>query len=844
MLPHVAPRVICRLVSQIDILLKEAAVTLRGLRREPGFTLVAILLLALGIGLTSAVFTLLWQVVYERLPVPEPSRLFVLDTNVTHMGREDSDSQAAVFSAPLYRYLTRHFPGAEMAARHGELVNIETPEGPRHLRAELVSGNFFVTVGVKPVVGRAILSGDDSVSNPRYVAVLSYAFWQEAFGGSIGAWNSSIRVNGLPFRIVGIGPPHFTGVIAGSAPQVFVPMSVMPFIDPGWNKSDDWSVRWLNLFFRLPPERSAAQAEARINPIYRRGVREELAAETPQPADYLAELSHERVSLLPASQGVHGMLDQWRQPLRILQWLTAVVLLLTCINVAGLAVVRAIKQRRETLVRYAMGASRAALVRLYLMQAVILSLAGGLAGVWLARWGALLLLHLGRVDRGGALSSGLNSYALGVHWLTAIAAGLLVGVFPAWHAGRVDLAAGLAESASTHSATRSHTRTRRALAALQIALSLFLLIAAGLFVKSLHKLVSVPVGFNPDRLMLFSVDPKLYGSTTAASQLLYSNIQRRLQQTPGVESVTYGTGGPFPQEGDSGVLIPSGGVEKHAAGMASIVGPRYFATLGIRILAGREFDGRDRAGTPNGVIINETMARKLFGNRDAVGQPVGIFNGIDPNRQATIIGVVPDYHISWKRSHAAQLYTAAQQAPRVSAITFYVRHSGGSALTEQTLRDLVRREAPLLSAYDVQTMSVRMEEFASGDRAMALLISVFAALALTISLIGIYGVIAYSSSLRDAEFGVRFAVGAQSRDVMWLVFREAIVIVAVGLLLAFPAVWFGLLLVRTQLYDVSLRDPALFLAATLLLVGSSFLAALAPASRAARMNIQTALRHN
>ncbi len=371
---------------RIEILFKEAALTLRGLRRDAGFTVVSVLLLALGIGLTSAVFTLLWQVVYAQLPVPDPSRLFVLRTNVNHMGRSDSDSAETVVSAPAFRYLSEHFSAASgTVARAGQLVNIDTPEGPRHLRAELVSGNFFAVTGVKPVIGRAILDSDDTLSDSSHVAVLSYGFWQEAFGGELAALNSSIRVNGVPFHVVGIAPRPFTGLIAGQAPQIYVPLSVRSAIRPGWNSLNDWSVRWLNIFFRFAPEHSIDQAQAELGTVYRAAVREELATEPAQPSDYLQELAHERVLLLPASQGSHGMLDHWRQPLRILQWLTAAVLLLTCVNIAGLMVVRAIKQRQEILVRYALGASRGALMRLYFMQTIILSVAGGLAGIWLAR---------------------------------------------------------------------------------------------------------------------------------------------------------------------------------------------------------------------------------------------------------------------------------------------------------------------------------------------------------------------------------------------------------------------------------------------------------------------------
>jgi len=837
--------IIAVMLFRFDVLLRETLITLRGLRRERAFTGISVLLLALGIGLTSAVFTLLWQIVYAQLPVPDPSSIYTLATNVNHMGREDSDAGVSSFSVPTYRYLSTHFTAASgMIARHGEMVNIETPDGPRHLLSAFVSGNFFDVLGTKPVLGRSIAPQNDVLSDHRFVAVLSYSFWQEAFGGQVSAWNSSIRVNGLPFRVIGVGPRNFTGIVSGQTPQIYVPLAAFGAVNPGWHAMDDWSIRWLNVFVRVPGNMARTRAEAELQPVYRAATREELATEGVQQPDYLAELAHEHLSLVPASQGVHGMLDQWQQPLQVLLWMTVAVLLLTCLNVAGLAIVRAIKQRQEVLVRYALGATRGAVMRLYFIQTLALSVAGGVAALWIARWGAKLLLHLEHMDRSGALAVQPGAYALGMHWMAVVVAGLLVGLLPAWYAATVDLATGLREAASTHSSARSHIFGRRGLAAMQIALSLVLLIAAGLFAKSLHNLISVPVGFNPQNLMLFSVDAKLSGSTVETTEVLYSQIERRLKETAGVTSVSYGTGGPFPQGADVAVMIP--GVKlagtKHQSGIRSVIGPNYFRTLGIPLVAGREFDARDRPNTPEGVIINQALARKLFGTTNPVGQTVTMFNGLDPNWLATIIGVVEDYNVSWKRSNAPLLYTAAQQERRISEMTFYVRTKAGSTLTDQNIRALVRRETPSLSAYDVQTMSSRMENFASGERAMTLLTGIFAVLALVIAVVGIYGVVAYSSSLRTAEFGVRISVGAQQSDIALLILQEAALVIASGLILALPLGCLGLWLIRTQLYGMTFYQPYIYLGAAVMLAGCSFLAALVPARRATRMNVQAALR--
>ena len=833
--------------ARLEILLKEVAVTIRGLRHDPGFSLVSVVLLALGIGLTSAVFTLLWQIAYAQLPVPDPSRIFAFHASVAHMGRSDSDAQATVVSAPTYRYLASRFHSASgTVARHGQLLNVQTPEGSRHLRAELVSGNFFSVIGLKPVLGRSITDGDDSESASSAVAMLSYSFWRDTFGGQITAWNSSLRLNGVPFRIIGVAPRGFTSLVAGQSPHLYLPISALPLINPGWNGMHDWSIRWLNVFFRLPPQVAVNGAEAELKAVYRAATNEELSTQAAPPADYLRELAHEQVRLVPASQGIHEMLDAWHQPLRILQYLTAAVLLLTCINLAGLVLVRSLRQQKELLVRYALGASRRAVIRLQLIQTSVLALAGGALGLILAHGSASLLLHLERLDKNGGVTIAWNAYTLAFHWFSALVAALVISFLPGWYAARLNVAEGLAGTAATHSATRSHARTRRTLAAFQIALSLALLMAAGLFARSLTRLLSAPLNFNPKGLVVFSLDPKLSGVDTKALRVFYSDLQNALASTPGVQAVTYGSGGPFPSSLDSAVLIPPPhtALQAHASGAHSIIGPHYFSALGMPVIAGREFDVRDRPNTPAVVIINNTLAHKLFGHKNPVGLSVTLFNGLDPNWKATVVGVVADGRMSWQRSSMLMIYTSAQQAPHIWELTFYARSNGTNPLNEATIRNLVRRETPLWAPYDISAMSVRMAEFASGERTMTLLIQIFAALALVISLVGIYGVIAYSSSLRTAEFGVRLALGAQRENILMLVLREAFVIIGGGLLLAIPACFLSLTIIRPQITNISLHDPAVMSVSTAAMIVCSLLAVIAPAWRAARVDIHSVLRHN
>jgi predicted permease len=577
------------------------------------------------------------------------------------------------------------------------MVNIETPAGPQHLFADFVTGNFFEVLGVNAAIGRMIHDADDATSSERFVAVLSYDLWYEAYGGQMTAWNTVIRVNGIPFQIIGVAPPRFRGLIAGQAPKLYLPVSSFADVNPGWHGYDDWALRWLNAFVRLPADASRAPAEAELQAVYRAAVRQELASEGAQSHEYLTELSHEHMSIVPASQGVHVVLDEWEEPLRILQWMTLGVLSLAAINVAGLMLVRGIRRKQEMLIRHAVGATRLAVTRLHFLETLILSMAGGVLGLWIARWGAQLLVYLARMDRGGAFFYRPHGWALAMHWTAGLAIGLLVGLFPAWQAARLDLSAGLNEGALTHSETRAQTFTRRTLAAAQIAFSLVLAIAAGVFAKAWHNLVNVPVGFNPEHLTLFSIDTKLGHSTVESSKLLWTNIARRLQRTAGVQAVTYGTGGPFPQGADVAVVIPgtsAAALSKYRSGARSIIGPRYFSTLGIPVVSGREFDERDRPNTPDVVMLNETMARQLFGNVNPIAQTVTMFNGFDPNWLATVVGVVADHHESWRTTKGLTVYTAAQQARRETEITYYVRTAGPS-LPEQIIREIVLAGSPI-----------------------------------------------------------------------------------------------------------------------------------------------------
>jgi predicted permease len=830
-----------------DVLWKEASTALRNLQRDRGFAIFSLILLALGIGLTSGVFTLLWQAIYAQLPVSKPQELFTLTTNVTHMGRSEGDADAQSFSFPMYRYLAEHAKASDgLIARRGEMLNLDAPGGPEHVLGEFVSGTYFAVLGVKPVLGRAFQESDDSRSGEHVGAVLSYDMWQHAYGASLSAWNSTLRVNGVPFRVIGVTPPGFKGLVAGQAPKLFLPLSAYGDLNPGWHEYADWGLRWLNIFVRVREVAKVEAAQADLQNIYANGVRQELATEGPQAPEYLRELQHEHMQLVPAAKGVHAMLDQWNEPLRILQWMTLAVLLLVAVNVVGLMLVRAMRKRQDLLIRYAVGASRWQVMRLQIMEALLLSCLAGAFALWVARTSAEVLAHLARMDRSQAFLYTPYGWLLIFHWAIALGIGLAIGALAAWKSARLDLSQALSEGIQTHSGTRSQAFARRMLGAAQIALSLTLAVAAGLFAVALHKLVSVPVGFDPEHLTVFSVDPKLAKATIQGTELLWERIANRLGHEPGVRSVTYGTGGPFPQEADMAVLIPSphvsGGVRQQG-GTRSIIGPAYFRTLGIAVIRGREFGKQDRANTPSVIIVNEVMAHKLFGGGDAIGQTVTVFNGLDRNWTATVIGVVADHHQSWRRATAPLIYTPALQISRISDMTFYVRTSTGS-LPEQAIRKIVHSEAPSIGAYDIATMKSLMSEFASGERAMTMLVFTFACLALTVAAVGVYGVVSYGTSLRKLEFGVRVCVGATPSQIVRIVLGEAIIVLIAGVLVGTPLTYLGFLLIRSQVQTAPLPQGEVFAGALAILAACSIAAALPSMGRAARIEVHEALRHS
>ena len=830
------------MLPRLDVLRLEVYFSLRSLWRDKSFTLLALLLLGLGMGLVLAVFTLLWQAVYAQLPVHDPSRIFALKTDVNHLGREDSDSGARSFSLPAYRLMKGAGGVARgLFARHGEMINLESAGGTEHALADFVTSNFFAELGVR---GFGSMSGAALEDGPA--AVLSYSFWQQAYGGSAAALNGTLRVNGVPFRIAGVAAAGFNGLIAGRAPKIYVPVSSYQLVNPGWRSDEDWNVRWLNCFVRVPRQFPLQTAEAELGRAYRAASREELEQGPKATPDYLRELAQERFTLAPAARGVNDILTGWAEPLRVLQWMTLTVLGLTTLNLAGLMTLRTARLKRDMVTRFALGATRPAVARLPLLETISISAAGGLRALPVTYWGTRFLVHLAGMDGPGLMTAYYpRGWALLVHGAVVLATGLLIGLLPAWQSARGDLASALSATSLTHSSTSSAVFARRSLAAAQLALSLVLTVAAIFFAKSLYHLVTVPLGFNAQRLTVFSIDPKLAHSTSENATRLLASIAQELRKTPGVRAVTYETGGPFPQGADVAVLIPAPGsvaVRKSLSGRRSMVGPHYFSTLQIQLLAGRQFDERDRLHATNTIVVNETLARRLFGNTNVVGRSVTLFNGLDPDRAASIIGVAADHRQSWQSPGVPLLYTPAQQALRPAETTFYVRMAG-SALPDQTIRRIVRQQAAGLSAFDVATMQTRMHHFAANDRAMAVLSAAFAALALLVSSIGTYGVISYGASMRRLEFGLRMAVGAMPVRILWLVAREAVLVLCAGVALALPLVYLAYRIIGNRLIGVSWDQPAVYLAAGSLLGACTLAAAFRPALRAMRMNVSSVLRH-
>ncbi len=831
---------------------------LRTLRKSPVFTVVAVLSLALGIGANTAIFSLLDQVLLRLLPVKNPEQLVLLTIRGTEYG---NNSGGNAMSYPLYGDFSKNnsvFTG--MFCRFPYNMSLSFDGRTERVEGELVSGSYFPVLGVGAAVGRTFTPDDDRTPGGHPLAMLTYSYWKTRFGGDPSIVGKTVIVNARAMTVVGVTEQGFSGVELGRTTQIFVPMMMKAQMTPGWDALDDRRWRWVNAFGRLKPGVTAQQAKASLQPFYHSILEmevKEAAFRNAEPAVRQKFLKN-IIDVLPGSQGRSYLRRQLTTPLWLLMAITGGVLLIACANVANLLVAKATSRQKEIAIRLAIGAGRARIIRQLLVESLALSTIGGGLGLLLAIWIDRLLLMFMPSDTGGlAISTSPDLRILTFAIAVSVVTGIVFGLAPAMQSTRPELASTLKDQVAGIVGGGSQGRFRKGLVVAQVTLSLLLLVGAGLFIRSLQNLRGLGPGFPTANLVAFTLDPSLNGYDAPKSKVFYRRLADELAAIPGVQNV--GLAGVrilTDNEWDSGVIVEghgSRGREKAQPYMNSI-GPGYFATLGVPILAGRDFTFQDTETIQHGekpddkvtrvVIVNDKFAKQFFPGGRALGHHVGF--GSDPNTKTDmeIVGVIKDIKYTTLRDEIPiQMFVPYVADPNVSEMTVYVRSTLDGSQMFSAIRAKVRGLDADLPLYGIRTLDQQISASLLIERLIASLSTVFGFLATLLATIGLYGVMAYTVARRTREIGIRMALGAFQKDVLWLVMREVLVLVAIGVVVGLGAAIGLTRLVQAQLYGITAHDPLTLALATLGLAAVACAAGYIPAIRASRVDAMEALRY-
>jgi predicted permease len=861
-------------------LMQDFRFALRQLRKNPGFVAIAILTLALGIGANTAIFSLIDAVMLKMLPVEQPEQLVLLSwaaQGFPHMihslsGNVDRDKNGR-FTSTSFSYTIFDDTRARNQALSSVLAFSDTDRlnvgvgGQAGLaQGQLVSGDFFSTLGVPAAIGRTIGPVDDTVgASPA--AVISYSYWVKRFGRDPLAVGKAITVNGVPFTLVGVAAPEFFGVEPGASIDVWIPLQTQPQIDPGWaayanpgevsrfTARDDW---WVLIMGRVKPGVSEQQARAALDVVVRQNA---ASVEPPPPAANRTpdeSLEPPQVELAAASKGLNSLRQQFSKPLSVLMAVVGLVLLIACANVANLLLARATSRQKEIAVRLALGAGRRRLIRQLLTESVLLAVTGGALGVILAYWASgVLLAYMSGGRNPVILHVSPNPGVLGFSAAVSVLTGILFGLAPALRGTRLDLTSTLKESGAKLVGGGGPSRGLRpelgkALLVAQVAMSLSLLIGAGLFVRTLANLEGENIGFDRHNLLLFGIDPTQAGYKGERLATVYEEVRKRIEALPGVRSASLShhpliNGGVW----ISGVSIqgytPKPGEWSHNGAVrlhANSVGPEFFETFGIPLLLGRTIGDQDTAAAPKVAVVNRAFASQYLGGTNPIGRRFG-FGDQKVSSDIVIVGMVGDARYGNLRDEAPPtVYVPyAQNIRQLAAMTFEVRTAGDPTHWIGAIRQAVQGLDTNLLLSDVKTQIEQIEQATFQERLFARLTSLFSALALLLACVGLYGITSYAVARRTSELGIRLALGAGRGDVLRMVLRDSLFPViagaAIGVLIALAATRY----ISSELYGVRATDPATMMVAILMLAGAAGIATYLPARRATTVDPMVALRY-
>jgi len=829
---------------------------LRGLIHTPLFTFVAVASLALGIGANSAIFSLIDQVILKTLPVERPGELVQLFQSGSHYG---SNSGSRMTSYPMYKDFRDQSPvHVGMIARR-EINTSLTYEGvSERTGGELISGNYFEMLGVKAHLGRLIRPADDVTKGGHPVAVLGYDFWKNRFSSDQSIVGKEVLVNNNRLTVIGVSSPEYFGLDPALVVSIRIPIAMKAQMTPGWNAMEDRRSRWVQIFARLKPGTTLAQAQAQLQTQFSNMRQMEVkdGAFATAATEVKDRFLKGRLELEAAANGYSGMRRQLAQPLWILMGIVALVLLIACTNVANLLIARSIGRRKEFAVRAALGASRWRLMRPLLVESTLLSCLGGGSGLVLAySLNSLLISFLPPANTPLRLSSTPDWRVLIFTFGIAFVTGILFGLFPAISAGNTDAAPALKEEGRGMS-TGSSGFVRKALVGIQVALSILLLIAAGLFMRTLQNLKLSNTGLVTSRLVTFQADPAIGGYSVEKIKQLIRNFKQRAEASPGVAKVGIGNIAKMSgNEWDSTVTVEGYKHEpsKMPGPYFDSVTPGYVEAMGMKILEGRDFRDSDansevagpKINTWRVCMINKKFADTYFAGKSPIGYHLGM--GGDPGTKTDIeiVGVFSDAkYMDMREDIQIQVLVPLYQTGYPSSLVAYVRTSGEEAAAFGQLRGIMRQLDPRLPLYAMRSFNYQVDTILSTERLLSFLASIFGVVATLLAAIGLYGVLSLAVSRRLREIGIRIALGAETNSVILLVMKEILLLIAGGMAVGIPAAIALSTYVQSQLYGMKATDPLTLTVAVALIVTIALVAAWLPARRATRVNPLDVLRYD
>jgi predicted permease len=842
--------------------------------KQPAFTAIAVLTLALGIGANSALFSVVDAVLLKKLPVKEPDRL-VLFSSISnkefspgsHNGSNRIDPNTGLNIRTSFPYQTfarlrqERGPLSDIMAFGSLALNVNANGQVDVANGQAVSGNYFAVLGVPPFLGRVINETDDTAASPP-VAVLSHRYWLRRFNGDRDVINKQINLNNVAFTVAGVAPSGFEGTMqVGSSQDVYIPISWEPQVTGERSMMKGAGVWWLRLIGRLKPGATIEQARAGLESAFQQSVLEHRAARTDQattagqkPPGPLDAKNYPRLGADSGSQGEMNMRQYYTKPLKLLLGVVVLVLVIACANVANLLLVRGASRQKEIGVRLAMGASRWRLMRQLLTESVLLSSLGGALGVLFALW---IKDGLFTIDSWGfrsmsTLNPKLDWRVLGFTLALSLLTGIVFGLIPAFRATRLDLTPTLKDT-GTYSTTTSRSWLTKSLVVAQVSISLLLLIGAGLLVRTLLNLQHVETGFNSRNLLIFTVEPNLIGYKGDRLAHLYQQISERVQAVPGVNSVTFSRMPLLAFSSYTNTLYMSGGQagpDGRVPGGNNIyvhhVRENFLEAMGIPLLSGRNINFHDDAHAPKVAVVNQTFAQTIFPSENPLGKRFG-FDSDKPS-EIEVVGVARDAkYTSQREDTPPTVYLSWQQNLRsIGSVTFEVRTTSDPETAVAAIRQAVREVDSNLPLKDVKTQIEQADETLSMERLFAKLLSLFGLLAQQLASIGLYGMIAYSVSQRTREIGIRMALGANHGNVLKMILRQGMTLTMIGVALGLAGAYIltkYLESLTSMLFRVNPRDPLTFGITALLLTIVAIVACFIPARRATKVDPLVALRY-